>query len=150
MRPFHPLFLAASLATALLAGVAITPASADTAVPSVAVPGVVLLPVHLSGQYTANRTAVARIKLPFAAKVLGVSATARVSGGTTPTLTVDVLAAGTSILADPVAVTAGAVAEANVETDRIADEALVTINLAIGGTSPTWDDLDVLITLARI
>ena len=51
---------------------------------SIAIPGVVLLPLHLPGQYTASVTAVARLKLPFAARVLGITAAARDSGGAAP------------------------------------------------------------------
>jgi hypothetical protein len=80
-------------------------------------------------------------------KLIGVSATARASGGTTPTLTVDVLAASTSLLSAPLSVTAGAVSEATISTATIADETVVNINLTIGGTNPTWDDISVLLTL---
>jgi hypothetical protein len=115
--------------------------------------GAAVLPllVHLSGQYTANRTAVARVRLPFAADLVGVSVSARASGGTAPTLTVDVQKGGVTMLAAPVAVTAGAVAEATiVAASQIADESVITIDLAIAGTTPTWDDIDVLLTLVRI
>ncbi|HEY9081337.1 hypothetical protein [Magnetovibrio sp.] len=134
-------------AIALMAPV--TPTYAATANVSVATPGVVLIPVHLDGQFTATTAAAARIKLPFKAKVLGVSASARASGGTTPTLTVDVQDDGTTILSAPVAVTAGAVAEATLASSQVADESVITIDLAIGGTSPTWDDIDVLLTVVR-
>lgn len=121
-----------------------------TQTPGLSTPGVFPLPIHLAGQHTADRTAVSRIKLPFPAKILGVSVSARASGGTTPTLAVDVQAGGTTILSAPISVTAGAVAEGTVATDTIADEAILTVDLAIGGTNPTWDDLDVLLTLVRI
>lgn len=116
----------------------------------VGTPGLHLLPIHIGGQHTANVTAIARFKLPFRANLIGVSAAARASGGTTPTLTVDVKVAGTSALSAPVAVTAGAVAEAAIATPAVADEAVVTIDLAIDGTTPTWDDIDVLLTLVRV
>ena len=125
------------------------PNQAATPNVAVATPGVVLMPVHLQGQFTGDVTAVARLQLPFPALVLGVSAAARASGGTSPTLTVDVLDDGATILSAPVAVTAGAVAEGVVAAPVIADESVVTIDLAITGTSPTWDDVDVLITLIR-
>lgn len=134
---------------AILGSAALDMARADTSNISVATPGVVLLPVHLQGQHTTDVTAAARIKLPFPAKVLGVSASARASGGTTPTLTVDVLDDGTSVLSAPVSVTAGSVSEGTVTSTGIGDESLLTVNLAIGGTTPTWDDIDVLVTLIR-
>lgn len=142
--------LAAAIAVAAVFSLsAIEAPRADTPNLSVATPGVVLLPIHLQGQHTANVTAAARIKLPFPAKVLGVSASARASGGTTPTLTVDVLDDGVSMLSAPITVTAGAVAEGTVAAATVADESLLTVNLAIGGSTPTWDDIDVLVTLVR-
>jgi len=111
---------------------------------------VVVIPLHISGQYTATTANVARLTLPFKAQVLGISASARASGGTTPTLTVDVLEGGTTILSAPVAVTAGAVAEATVTDTTLADEAAITVTLTIGGTTPTWNDIVVLITLVRL
>lgn len=149
-KTFLSLATAAVLAlVAVLGTTALDTARAGTSNLSVATPGVMVVPVHLSGQYTANVTAAARIKLPFPAKVLGVSASARASGGTTPTLTVDVLDDGTSMLSAPISVTAGAVTEGTVTSTAVGDESVVTVNLAIGGTSPTWDDIDVLVTLVR-
>ena len=150
MSRISRLFPVAALALmALVSVVTLDAARAATQNLSVATPGVVLLPVHIQGQHTASVTAAARIKLPFPAKVLGVTAAARASGGTSPTLTVDVLDDGTSVLSAPISVTAGAVAEGTVTSTAIADESVVTVNLAIGGTSPTWDDIDVLVTLVR-
>lgn len=142
-------FTAVFALAAVIGLCALSAPRADTPNLSVATPGVVLLPIHLQGQHTANVTSAARIKLPFPAKVLGVSASARASGGTTPTLTVDVLDDGVSMLSAPVTVTAGTVAEAIVAAAKVADESLLTVNLAIGGSTPTWDDIDVLVTLVR-
>lgn len=100
----------------------------------------------INGQRTASVTGAASIKVPAKMKLIGVSATARASGGTTPTLTVDVLAASTSLLSAPFAVTAGAVSEGTIATATIADETVVNINLAITGTNPTWDDISILLT----
>ena len=150
MKKFNLFAAVASVVLiASMAFSAATPAQADTPNLSVATPGVVLVAVHLPGQYTADVTGVTRIKLPFPAKVLGVSAAARASGGTSPTLTVDVQDDGVTILSSPVSVTAGTVAEATLASTSIADESVITLNLAITGTSPTWDDVDVVLTLAR-
>lgn len=146
------LTLLSALVTCAAIGVIILfapPNQAATPNVAVATPGVVLMPVHLQGQFTADVTAVATLKLPFPARVLGVSASARASGGTSPTLTVDVLDDGTTVLSAPIAVTAGAVAEGTLAAPVIADESVITIDLAITGTNPTWDDVDVLITLIR-
>lgn len=149
-----PLLAVAGLA---LAGIAAATFSASqdsqaaTANIGVATPGVVLLPIHLSGQNAASVTAVAKIKLPFPARVLGVSANARASAGTDPTYTVNVLDDGVTILSAPIALTAGTVAEGTVTAPTIADESLITVNTVIGGTdSPHFDDVDIVITLVRI
>lgn len=119
---------------------------------AISTPGVLVLPIHLQGQFTESVTAAARIKLPFAAQVLGVSAAARDSGGTDPALAVDVEDDGTSILTEAVSVTKGQVAEASVDGAKalIADESVLTVDLTITGTTPTWDDVDVIITLVRV
>lgn len=121
-----------------------------TAVPPPSTAGVQLVPLHLSGRFATTTAGVAAFRLPFAAKLCGVGATARASGGTAPTLAVDVRAGAASLLAAPVAVTAGAMAEgALAGTGAIADETVLSVDLAVGGTGATWDDITVLLTLAR-
>ena len=125
--------------------------TASAATPNVAVGAgqVVVIPFHISGQYTATTASVVKFNVPFPAYVLGVGTTARASGGTTPTLTVDVKSGGTSILSAPISVTAGTYAEGTVTTTNLADEAVITVDLTITGTSPTWNDITLLITVAR-
>lgn len=108
------------------------------------------LPIFISGQRTATTAAVASLKLPFKAKLVGVSATARASGGTTPTLTVDVKAGATSVLSAPLSVTAGAVSEGVITTSELADETVLNFDLAITGTNPTWDDISILATVVPV
>lgn len=105
------------------------------------------MPILINGQRTADVASVASFKVPAKMKLIGVSATARASGGTTPTLTVDVKAGTTSVLSAPISVTAGTVAEGTIATSTIADETVVNIDLVITGTNPTWDDISVLLTL---
>lgn len=139
----------ASLAIAAVLGLAVFAANAATPnyVPSTPV---TVMPFHISGQYTASTTAVIKLTLPFKAKLIGVSATARASGGTTPTLTVDLLQGGTSVLSAPIAITAGTVAGGTVATATLTDESTITVNLAITGTTPTWNDITILVTLVRL
>lgn len=111
---------------------------------------IVVVPFHISGQYIATTTGVVKFLLPFRAKVIGVSASARASGGTTPTLTVDVLNGATTMLAAPIALTAGTPAQGTVTVANHADESTINVNFAITGTSPTWNDITVILTLARI
>ncbi|GAB4184215.1 MAG: hypothetical protein OHK0024_24360 [Thalassobaculales bacterium] len=117
-----------------------------------AIPGGFCWPILIAGARTATAAGVVGIKVPQGFRVLGVSAYARSATGTSPTLTVDIKAAGSSILTTPVAVTAAAAAEASLVAGvSVADEALITIDLAIGGTdTPTWNDITVTITGIRL
>ncbi len=125
--------------------------SAQAATPNVAVGAgqVMVLPFHISGQYTATTAAVVRFAMPQACNLIGAGAAARASGGTSPTLTVDVLEGGTTVLSAPISVTAGSFSEGTISDSAIADESVVTVNLTIGGTSPTWNDITVVLTCAR-
>jgi hypothetical protein len=111
---------------------------------------VVVLPFVLAKQYTATTAGVIKFALPFKARVLSVQANARASGGTTPTLTVDVLNGATSMLSAPMSITAGTIASGTVATAVHADESTINVNLAIGGTNPTWDDITVVLTVLRL
>ena len=73
----------------------------------------------------------------------------RASGGTTPTLTIDVMETGVSVLSAPISVTAGTVSEGTITDTELADESVITINTAITGTSPTWDDIVVQLNMIR-
>lgn len=125
--------------------------SAPAATPnySIAVPGVVVIPFHVSGQYTATTSGVVRFAMPFKCRLVGIGASARASGGTSPTLTVDLLDDGVSSLSSPISVTAGSYTEGAVANAVIGDESVMTVNLTIGGTSPTWNDITILLTVLR-
>ena len=140
--------LIALLLGIMLIGTPITGQAATQNYPEV-INGIQIAPFQISGQWTATTTSVVRFQLPFKAQVLGVSGTARVSGGTSPTLTINVLEAGTTILSSPISITAGAVSEGTVSDTSLADESAITIDLTIGGTSPTWNDITVILTLRR-
>lgn len=111
----------------------------------------VVIPICIAGQRTATAAEVFNIKMPFTMKLLQVQATARASGGSSPTLTVDVQKGTTSVLDDPIAITAGTVSEGTLDADEvdIADETEVTVDLTIGGSSPTWDDISVTLVGLR-
>ena len=113
------------------------------------VTGVQIVSLPIMGTYTATRTGIITFQIPFKAKVLGVSAKARASSGTTPTLTVDVKEGGVSILSAPFSVYSSAVTEGTISDKTIADEATVTVDLTIGGTSPVWQDITTILTLRR-
>ncbi|MFZ5530299.1 MAG: hypothetical protein ACOY4U_04515 [Pseudomonadota bacterium] len=147
MKFFRSIFTVA-LALAMFA--AITPQAALAATPNYNLNAQEqIVPFHISGQYTATTAGVVKFALPFPAQLVGVSATARASGGTSPTLTVDVKEAGTTVLSAPISITAGTVAEGTITDTALADEAAITVDLTIGGTSPTWNDITILLVLVR-
>lgn len=143
------LILAATLTALVCLTVPASPALAATPNYSVDKP-VETVPFFIAGQRTTTTAAVVKFKLPFKAKLIGVTATARASGGTTPTLTVDLQMGGTTVLSAPISITAGTVAEGTITTATLTDESTITVDLAIGGTNPTWDDITILVTLVRL
>lgn len=150
IRKLKNLLVAVALAAIALApALAPQPALAATTNFATGVGGVVVIPITLAGQRTATTAAVALWKMPFPCKLIGVGASARASGGTTPTLTVDLQAGGVSLLSAPISVTAATYTEGTIATSVIADEASMTIDLAITGTNPTWDDITVFLTVVR-
>lgn len=113
------------------------------------VPNLVVLPICIAGQRTATAAEAFIMKMPFAMEILSVQATARASGGTSPTLTVDVHDGASSILDSAISITAGTISYGTIDDANIADEAELSIDLTIGGTSPTWDDICVTIVGLR-
>jgi hypothetical protein len=146
-------FVTATIITVAFALAALLPVPqpASAATPNVAVGAgsVVVIPFHVSGQYTATTNNVIKFAMPFPCRLLGVGAIARASGGTSPTLTVDLLNGGTSVLSSAISITAGTYSEGTISTATVADEAVMSVNLTIGGTSPTWNDITILITAVR-
>ncbi len=144
-------FIKTILITLTMLACLVVSALASTPNPTPNSPGYEVLIFSINKQYTATTAGVVRFKMPWPAKLVTVQAAARASGGTTPTLTVDVKEAGTSKLTSAVTVTAGSVAEAAIgTTPRIADEAVITVDLTIGGTTPTWDDITVIMVVKRL
>ncbi len=142
----------AAMAAVLIALVAIppgNPAVAATTNYPISQPGVVVLPFHISGQYTTTTANVVKFAMPFKCRLIGVGATARASGGTSPTLTVDLKDDTVSTLSSAISVTAGTYSEGTIANAVVADESVMTVDLTIGGTSPTWNDITVLITCVR-
>lgn len=122
-----------------------------TSVPPPAGSSLLVLPFHIGRQVTADVAGVARFRMPCAAKLLGVSVYARARGGVDNTLAVDAKVGAASLLSAPVAAQAGAVVPGAVAgTGRVADEAEISLDLDVGGTNPAWDDVTVVLTLARV
>ncbi len=117
--------------------------------PSPASTGYMILPFHVTGQYTTTTAGVIKFNVPFPVRLITFMATARASGGTTPTLTVDLKVGGSSVLSTPVSITAGTVSEGTISTPAVADEAAVTVDFTIGGGTPTWNDMTIIIVCKR-
>ena len=139
--------LFATVILSAMVGLLASPGLAATTNVSSGSAGYMQLPIHISGQYTASTTAVAKWLAPMPCEVYHVSATARASGGTTPTLSV-VFKNGASTVST-IAVTAGTITEGTLANTTVADEATLSIDLTIGGTSPTWNDIMVLVGCKR-
>jgi hypothetical protein len=104
------------------------------------------------GDFSAAATTAdaAVVTLPANCKVLGISASAGTSSGTEPTLTVDVELGTTDIIADPIAVTAGASAYAASVTDTdLAAESVLHFDAVVGGTNPVFTEVQALVFCAR-
>ncbi|MCK4536689.1 MAG: hypothetical protein KAT93_06725 [Desulfuromonadales bacterium] len=141
-------FLTTLLVMALLA----MPAFAATTNPGPGSPGYMVLPLTLDRTITATATPVT-FKLPFPATVVGVTAHAKVldTGDADETYTVDIKEAGTTILSSAVSLAAqDTVYAATLSDTTLADEALVTLVVTLGGTTPSMTDLTVLLVLKRL
>lgn len=125
------------------------PAIAATTNYSTAIGGVVVIPFNISGQYTATTASVVKFAMPFKCRLIGVGATARASGGTSPTLTVNLLDDTVSALSSAISITAGTYSEGTITNAVVADESVMTVDFTITGTSPTWNDITIFITAVR-
>ena len=106
-----------------------------------------------TGQYSSTVNPVAKFQMPFAATLVEVSACARAAdnGDGDETYTVDIEEAGTTVLDAAIAISRDAPGTPVVGTitdSTIADNAAIEVVLTIGGTSPTLDDLTVLLTFS--
>lgn len=111
-------------------------AQAATSNPSPASTGYWTNVLSIPGSYTStsSMTNIARFTAPWPATLVGFQAIARTSGS--GTMTVNFKEAGSSVLSTPVAINTVTVAEGVISDAAIADEALMSIDLAItsGGT----------------
>lgn len=150
LKKLSAFILGALLALTMFIGAFTAPAAmAATQNYGIAIPGIVVIPFHVSGQYTATTTSVIKFAMPFKCRLIGIGATARASGGTSPTLTVDLKDDTVSALSAPISITAGTYSEGTIANASIGDESVMTVDLTIGGTSPTWNDITIFVTVIR-
>jgi len=112
------------------------------------IPGIQVMTFTFPGNYNSTVTP-CKFKMPFKAEVLGVSAYVRSSSGTSPTLTIDIREGTSSILSSAISMTADTITEGTISDKIIDDEATVSIVFTIGGGSPQWSDITVLLTVRR-
>ena len=146
---FMVLLVGAFMTTTLYPPAPAVGAAADTQNYSEVVTGVQIISLPTMGIYTATRTGLVEFQIPFKAKVLGVSAKARASSGTSPTLTVDIKEGGTSILSAPFSVYSTETSSGTLSDTTLADESTISLDLNIGGTSPVWQDIMTILTIRR-
>lgn len=125
--------------------VSIAPRDAMAATQNYAGVPLVTLPVHLDSS-TASASSVASIQVPAKMKLIGMSATARAASGVSDTLTLNLRAGDTAIIASPLSVSSVAVTEATISTSAIPDETVLHIDSALSADA-AWYDIDVLLTL---
>ncbi len=107
------------------------------------------VPLTADGQFTTAVTSLRTFQMPFAATLVEVSACARDidTGDADEAYSVDVLEAGTSVLSAVINLVADDTPVVGTVSDSsLADNAKITVDLDMGGTSPTLDDLTVLLT----
>ncbi len=151
MRLLQRTFRATILAVAIISLLALPLASqAVTPNYSVATSSLMMMPFHVSGQYGSTTTGVIRYNTPFPVRLVGCYFNARASGGTSPTLTIDVKQGGTTLLTAPTSITVGTVSECSViAAPDVVDEAAITVDFTIGGSSPTWNDVTIVLVFLR-
>lgn len=127
---------------------ALFPAAAPAATNNIAVGAgqVMVFSFHVSGTVSATQASVVRFAMPQPCDLIGVGANARAIVGTTNTL--DVKVGGSTVLAAPITFAAATTYyEPTISTVAIADEAVVTADITIAGTSVS--DVTLVLTCAR-
>lgn len=131
----------------LLAGLAL-PASAATFNPSTGSSGYFVMTFHFDSQLTATVADKAQWRMPWPAELIAIKCSGRALGGTTPTYTWT-LQEGAGANATCAPTTAATEVEGTITDSSIADEASMTLDYASTGTSPTADDMTVILIFKR-
>lgn len=101
------------------------------------------------GQFNTTVNPLAAFQMPFAATLTEVSCHARDidTTNTDETYTIDIEEAGTSVLSSAISILADDTCYVGTISDSaIADNAKIEVVLTLGGTTPTIDDITVLLT----
>lgn len=106
------------------------------------------VPICRDGQFTTD-TILSKFQMPFAATLVEVSASARDIDTTdgTEAYSIDVLEGTLSVLSAVINLVAdNTVVVGAISDSDISDNAAITVDLDVGGTTPTIDDITVLLT----
>jgi len=117
--------------------------------PAQGAPGYYVVNLHFDSQLTASVADKAQWKAPWPSKLIAIKCSGRAfggSGGPTYTWTLQE-AAGTAATCAPT--TAATEVEGTISDADIADEASLTLDYASTGTSPTADDMNVMLIFKR-
>ena len=100
------------------------------------------------GQYDTTVDPLRTFQMPFAATLIEVSVCARdIDTAEDETYTIDIEEAGTTVLDSAIPIVADNTVAVGTITDAdIADNAKIEVVLTIGGTTPTIDDITILLT----
>jgi len=107
------------------------------------------VPLCRDGQFTSGQTNLIAFQMPFAATLVEASACARDidRADGSEVYSINILEASASVLSSVINLTVDNTPVVGVISDAtIADNAVITVDLAMGGTTPAIDDITVLLT----
>ena len=148
MNPFSKIQKIAAIALLALA-VTLGGLFAATPNPSPASPGYYMMTLHFDSQLTATVADKAQWKQPWPSELVAIKCSGRAFGGTSPTFTWT-LQEGAGAAATCAPTTAATEVEGTITDSAIADEASMTLDYASAGTSPTADDMTVILIFKRL
>lgn len=100
----------------------------------------------ITRQLTASVAGLLAFQVPCDGELIEISRYARTSGGTSPTLSLSIKKGGATLTS--VGVTAGTASGTEVSYP-VAKGDTITVDAALGGTNPTWDDVSLMLTFRR-
>ena len=148
MKPLSTM-MKAWLVTAMCVAIGLSGLLAATPNPTSGSAGYFMMPHHFDSQLTSSVTSKVAFKMPWPAELVDVKCAGRAfSSSGSPTFTWTIKAAGSSI-ATCAPTTASTEVTGTVTTSAIADEALITIDYTSTGSTPTADDMDLILIFKR-
>lgn len=134
-----------TLAVVMVAGIA----AAATTNPPTGAPGYTPMVIPVMGVYSGTRNGIVSFKAPAGFNIIHASAVARATSGTNPTLKIRGKNATLVNYSGTVASGTTVTELTKVTNAAFTDEALQSIDMVIGGTSPKWSDITLFLFLKR-